>query len=119
MINLSQKSLLTLGFGLLSLFPISPIFAAEEIKFSIAPFGDFNISVDSLETFAQDGKITPEFNFYAKHLTPEELTKFHALLNKSFPLSSIEAFEFFNTSFGKEIVRQLSLAGSIPVCQQA
>ncbi|MBD2655140.1 alpha/beta hydrolase [Synechocystis sp. FACHB-383] len=114
MINLSQKSLLTLGFGLLSLFPISPISAAEEIKFSIAPFGDFNISVDSLETFAQDGKITPEFNFYAKHLTPEELTKFRALLNKSFPLSSIEAFEFFNTSFGKEIVRQLSLAINSP-----
>ena len=114
MLNLSQKLLLTLGFGVLSFFPIFPISAAEKIKFSIAPLGDFDVSINSLETFAQDGTITPEFAFYAKHLTPEELAKFRALLNKSFPLSSIEAFEFFDTSFGKEIVKQLSLAINSP-----
>ena len=114
MLNLSQKLLLTLGFGLLALFPSFPISAAEKIKFSIEPLGDFNVSINSLEIFAQDGKITPDLAFYTNHLTPEELIKFRTLLNKSFPLSSIEAFQFFNTSFGKEIIKQLSLAINSP-----
>ena len=114
MLNLSQKLLLTLGFGLLALFPSFPISAAEKIKFSIEPLGDFNVSINSLEIFAQDGKITPDLAYYTNHLTPEELIKFRTLLNKSFPLSSIEAFQFFNTSFGKEIIKQLSLAINSP-----
>ena len=114
MLNLSQKLLLTLGFGLFALFPSFPISAAEKIKFSIEPLGDFNVSINSLEIFAQDGKITPDLAFYTNHLTPEELIKFRTLLNKSFPLSSIEAFQFFNTSFGKEIIKQLSLAINSP-----
>ena len=114
MINLSQKLLLTLGFGLLSFFLSFPISAAETIKFSIEPFGDFDVSINSLATFAQNGKITPDLAFYTNHLTAEELTKFRGLLNKSFSLNSIEAFQFFNTSFGKEIVRQLSLAIKSP-----
>ena len=114
MLNLSQKLLLTLGFGLLALFPSFPISAAEKIKFSIEPLGDFNVSINSLEIFAQDGKITPDLAFYTNHLTPEELIKFRTLLNKSFPLSSIEAFQFLNTSFGKEIIKQLSLAINSP-----
>ena len=85
MINLSQKVLLTLGFGLFFFFSSFPISAAEKIKFSIEPLGDFDISVRSLETFAQEGKITPEFAFYTKYLAPEELKKFRNLLNKSFP----------------------------------
>ncbi len=114
MLNLSQKLLLTLGFGLFALFPSFPISAAEKIKFYIEPLGDFNVSINSLEIFAQDGKITPDLAFYTNHLTPEELIKFRTLLNKSFPLSSIEAFQFFNTSFGKEIIKQLSLAINSP-----
>ena len=114
MLNLSQKLLLTLGFGLFALFPSFPISAAEKIKFSIEPLGDFNVSINSLEIFAQDGKITPDLAYYTNHLTPEELIKFRTLLNKSFPLSSIEAFQFFNTSFGKEIIKQLSLAINSP-----
>jgi predicted dienelactone hydrolase len=114
MLNLSQKLLLTLGFGLFALFPSFPISAAEKIKFSIEPLGDFNVSINSLEIFVQDGKITPDLAYYTNHLTPEELIKFRTLLNKSFPLSSIEAFQFFNTSFGKEIIKQLSLAINSP-----
>lgn len=114
MINFSKKLLLTLGLGIFSLWPSFPISAAEKITFSIDPFGEFDISVNSLATFAQDGKITPEFAFYANHLTPEELAKFRALLNKSFPLSSTEAFEFFNTNFGKEVIKQLSSAINAP-----
>ncbi|ACB50599.1 unknown [Crocosphaera subtropica ATCC 51142] len=114
MINLTQRFGLTLGLGILSLLPSFPIFAAEKITFSIAPLGEFDVSVDSLGVFAKDGTITPDFAFYTKHFTPEELTKFRALLNKSFPVNEVEAFEFFNTNFGKEIVKQLSRAINAP-----
>ncbi|WP_107669369.1 alpha/beta hydrolase [Cyanothece sp. BG0011] len=114
MINLTQRFGLTLGLGILSLLPSFPILAAEKITFSIAPLGEFDVSVDSLVVFAKDGTITPDFAFYTKHFTPEELTKFRALLNKSFPLNEVEAFEFFNTNFGKEIVSQLSRAIKSP-----
>lgn len=113
-INASKKLLLTFGIGLLSLGSALPVLAAETITFSIAPLGEFDVSVDALATFAKNGKITPELAFYTNHLTPEELIKFRALLNKSFPLSSIEAFGFFNTDFGKEIVKQLSLVIKSP-----
>jgi predicted dienelactone hydrolase len=114
MINLSQKLGLTLGLGILSLWPFFPVSAAEKITFSIAPFGEFDVSVDSLVIFAQEGKITPDFAFYANHFSPEELAKLRSLLNKSFPLNEIEAFDFFNTKFGKEIVKQLSQAINSP-----
>ncbi len=114
MLNLCQKLGLIVGVGLFSLLPSFPTLAAEKITFSIAPLGTFDISVDSLAMFAQEGKITSDFAFYAKHFSPEELAKFRSLLNKSFPLSEVEAFEFFNTNFGKELVRQLSLAINSP-----
>lgn len=115
MINLSQKLGLTLGLGILLLLPSFPVLAAEKITFSLAPFGEFDISVDSLVIFAQAGKITPDFAFYANHVTPEELAKLRSLLNKSFSLNGIEAFQFFNTNFGKEIAKQLSLAINSPL----
>lgn len=113
-INASKKILLTCGMALLSLSSISPVSAAETIKFSVPILGDFDVSVDSLATFAKDSVITPDLAFYTKYLTPDELTKFRTLLGKTFPLSSIEAFKFFNTDFGKEMVKQLSFAINSP-----
>ncbi|MBE9197381.1 alpha/beta hydrolase, partial [Synechocystis sp. LEGE 06083] len=101
-----------LGIALTSSFLVlaSPraIKGAETITFSIMPLGQFDISVQSLTTFAETGTIDPDFKFYTQHLKPEELEKFRGLLNHSFKLNSIEAFRFFNTTFGKEIAQQLS-----------
>jgi predicted dienelactone hydrolase len=117
MMNLIQKLGITFGLGALSLLPSFPVLAAEKITFWLAPFGEFDIAVDGLVIFAQEGKITSDFAFYANHLSPEELAKLQALLNKSFPLSGIEAFQFFNTNFGKEIAKQLSRVINSPPAQ--
>ncbi|EAW33415.1 alpha/beta hydrolase [Lyngbya sp. PCC 8106] len=117
MINLSQKLGLTLGIGILSLLPSFSILAAEKITFSITPSVEFDISVDSLVVFAQTGKINPDFAFYAKLFSAEELAKLRSLLNKSFPVNKEEALAFFNTSFGQEIIKQLSLAINSPPAQ--
>jgi predicted dienelactone hydrolase len=117
MINLRQKLGLTLGLGLLSILPSFSVSAAEKITFYLQPFGEFDVSVKSLDIFAKDGTIKPDLAFYTKHFNAEELAKLRGLLNKSFPLNSTEAFEFFNTQFGKEIVRQLSIAINSPPAQ--
>ncbi|MBE9240379.1 alpha/beta hydrolase [Synechocystis salina] len=107
-----------LGIALTSSFLVlaSPraIKGAETITFSIMPLGQFDISVQSLTTFAETGTIDPDFKFYTQHLKPEELEKFRGLLNHSFKLNSIEAFRFFNTTFGKEIAQQLSYIIAAP-----
>ena len=43
-----------------------PSLGAERISFSLPVLGEFHLSVDSLEVFAEQGTITPEFQFYAR-----------------------------------------------------
>ncbi len=114
MANFLRKIVLTLGLAFFSFLPACRVLAAEKITFFIPPLGEFAVSVDSLVIFAEEGRITEDFRLYAKHFSPEELAKLRSFLNKVFPLNEINAFEFFNTNFGKEIVRQLSLAINSP-----
>jgi predicted dienelactone hydrolase len=110
-----QQFLVKFCLGLAVALTISPVWAADKITFFYPPFGQFDVSIKDLEIFANEGKITPSFAYYANHVTPEELTKLRSLLNKSFPLNGIEAFQFFNTNFGKEIAKQLSLTINSPL----
>jgi hypothetical protein len=45
---------------MLSLLPSFSLLAAEKITFSVFPAGEFNISLKSLETFAETGKISSD-----------------------------------------------------------
>ncbi|MBE9202447.1 alpha/beta hydrolase [Synechocystis salina LEGE 06099] len=114
MINFKHLLGVALTSSLLVLASPRIIKGAETITFSIMPLGQFDISVQSLTTFAETGTIDPDFKFYTQHLKPEELEKFRGLLNHSFKLNSIEAFRFFNTTFGKEIAQQLSYIIAAP-----
>ncbi|MEB3160433.1 MAG: alpha/beta hydrolase [Synechocystis sp.] len=103
-----------IALGVSLCLPQLPGTAAENVVFSLGPLGDFYVSVKSLETFAATGKVTPDLDFYTKHLKADELAKFRDLLNQSFPLNSVEMFEFLNTSFGKEVVKELSTMINAP-----
>jgi len=114
MIKFQRFTLAATVFSLACGQPYEPAFAANNVVFSLGPLGDFSVSVNSLETFAKKGTITPDLDFYTKHLTAEELAKFRGLLNQAFPLNSVEMFEFLNTSFGKEVVKELSTMINAP-----
>jgi predicted dienelactone hydrolase len=114
MITVQRVITIAALFGLACCPPNAPVLAAENVVFSLGPLGDFSVSVNSLEAFAKTGTITPDLEFYTKHLKADELAKFRDLLNQAFPLNSVEMFEFINTSFGKEVVKELSTMINAP-----
>ena len=71
-----KKFLRYLGLGVLYTFLTAiPGLGAERISFFYPPFGEFSLSVNSLETFAKEGKIDDELSFYASRATPQQLAQ--------------------------------------------
>ncbi|AIE75520.1 MULTISPECIES: alpha/beta hydrolase [unclassified Synechocystis] len=117
MINVKRFFRVVITAGFLTVGSPNWAIGAEKIVFSLTPLGQFDVSVESLTTFAETGNIDPDLAFYTQHLRGEELEKLRGLLNHSFKINSVEAFEFFNTAFGKEIAQQLSYIIDAPANQ--
>ena len=93
---------------------ILPAVSANRIAFSYGIYGEFYISVADLEVFAKEGKITRSFAYYADRFTPENLTKFRALLNQSFDVDVVTASTFLHLPVGEELTKELALAIDSP-----
>ncbi|MEH1868978.1 MAG: alpha/beta hydrolase [Nostoc sp.] len=103
-----KKFLRYLGLGLLSTFLTStPGLAAERISFFYPPFGEFSLSVDSLETFAKVGKIDQDFSFYASRATPQQLAQLRDLLQQRFNITPTLVSQVTYSPIGEEVVQQL------------
>ncbi len=116
-INFKKKQIkiiftvLLAGLGILSMaLKPKPILAAERISLSLPIFGEFHLSVDSLEVFAREGKITSEFNFYAKRLKPETLTRLRQILQKRFDVSPTTVSRMTNMPMGEQFLKQIGQA---------
>ena len=66
-------SLLRCSF--LSAVWITPAVSADRLAFTYGIFGEFYVSIADLETFAETGKITPHFAFYADRVSDENLAE--------------------------------------------
>ncbi|MDJ0592930.1 MAG: alpha/beta hydrolase [Pleurocapsa sp. MO_226.B13] len=84
------------GWGITTLKP-QPVTAAEEISFSRSFLGEFKLSVEDLAIFAQDGTITSEFAYYAKHLDNKTLQQLRQILQTSFDVEPITIYRVTNT----------------------
>lgn len=84
--------------------------AAERISFALPIFGEFNLSVDSLEVFAREGKITKEFDFYAKRLDDNTLERLRELLQREFELDITAIYKQTNAPIGERFLSQLGEA---------
>ncbi len=105
---LMKKFLRYLGLSLLSTFLTStPGLGAERISFSYPPFGEFSLSVNSLETFAKEGKIDQDFSFYASRATPEQLAQLRDLLQQRFNVTPTLVSQVTYSPIGEEVVQQL------------
>ncbi|MBN3885713.1 MAG: alpha/beta hydrolase [Nostoc sp.] len=103
-----KKFLRYLGLGLLSTFlTATPGLGAERISFYYPPFGEFSLSVDSLETFAKEGKIDQDFSFYASRATPEQLAQLRDLLQKRFNVTPTLLSQVTYSPIGEQLVQQL------------
>ncbi|MEH2161483.1 MAG: alpha/beta hydrolase [Nostoc sp.] len=103
-----KKFLRYLGLGLLSTFLTStPGLAAERISFYYPPFGEFYLSVDSLETFAKVGKIDQDFSFYASRATPQQLAQLRDLLQQKFNVTPTLVSQLTYSPIGEQVMEQL------------
>ena len=103
-----KKFLRYLGLGVLSTFlTATPGLGAERISFYYPPFGEFSLSVNSLETFAKEGKIDQDFSFYASRATPEQLAQLRDLLQQRFNITPTLVSQVTYSPIGEQLVQQL------------
>ncbi|MBD0300815.1 MAG: alpha/beta hydrolase, partial [Tolypothrix sp. T3-bin4] len=97
-----------LGLGLLSTFlTATPGLGAERISFYYPPFGEFSLSVDSLETFAKEGRIDQDFSFYASRATPQQLAQLRDLLQQRFNVTPTLVSQVTYSPIGEQVMQQL------------
>lgn len=86
----------------------SPGLCADRIAFYYPPFGEFTLSADDLETFAQTGKITEGFAFYASRIPKAQLAQFRELLRTPFPVNATLASQLTYSPLGESVVKRLA-----------
>ena len=70
-----------------------PAKSAEYIYFNYGPL-KLSLSRESIEIFANEGRITKEFEFYAQMLNPEALEQLRMLLQKRIKISPVAISRF-------------------------
>lgn len=92
---------------LLAVFKVKPVLSAERVVFSIPVLGDFYVAVDSLETFAETGEITPDFNFYAKRLSPRALDRLRRVLRHNLDVSLTNVWRLTTMPMGEDYLKRV------------
>ena len=113
LVNLINKACLLLSLGILPVL-VKPKLAlsAERISAYIGPL-QISISVDSLETFAQEGKINSDLALITNRLDEETLVKFREILQKRFELGPAEIYRVARVPMVERMVSQLGRAVQI------
>jgi predicted dienelactone hydrolase len=83
-----------------------PIRAAEKLYLTYGPLG-ISVSVASLETFAKEGKINKDLEFFLGQATPEQQAQFRAALVERADVDPLLVSRFFNTEIGEDILAQI------------
>ena len=111
----SNKNWSWLALGMLQLGCCIGVEAALEreaiaAKRVILNYGalEFDVSVNSLETYAETGKIEDELKSYAGFLTPEQLEQFKVGLTTSADFSHLAIAQFLYSFQGETILRRVS-----------
>ena len=98
---------LTMLSLLAGLVPLGlPAVAAERVRFQ---FGELSrdVSVPSLVTFTETGRVNPDLQSYFNLLKPQQQQSLRNLLNQSVPVTDVMASNFLSTPLGKRSLQQL------------
>jgi predicted dienelactone hydrolase len=96
----------TCGMFFILLTPTRSL-SAERITFYYPPFGDFSVSTYDLEVFANTGKVTTDFDYYARRVSPEQLKQLQDLLSTRFQVSPTLISQFTYLPVGETVLRRL------------
>lgn len=103
-----QRLRFSFSLGILStIFAPLPSFAAERIVFTYPPFGDFYISIKSLEIFAKQGEVPDDLGFYTRNASPAQLIAVRDVLTRRFKVSHITVSQFTYSPIGETILKRL------------
>lgn len=83
-----------------------PALSAERIYFSYGPFEE-SISVNSLETYAKEGKIDSDLAASLRDANAQQLTQLREMLLNRIPLSPLEVSQFLYTPTGERLLQRL------------
>lgn len=93
--------------GCLSVFLTAiPLNAAEKLYLSYGPLM-FSLQVKSLETFAKDGTINKDLDFYLQRATPQQQAEFREALVKRVDINPVLISRFYNSKIGEDILTRL------------
>ncbi len=81
--------------------------SAERIVFKVPNLTDLYMSVDSLEVFAKEGKITNDFGFYAAFMEEPDLAKLQKVLQKRFEVPPDLVTRITNMAMGEDFLKHL------------
>jgi predicted dienelactone hydrolase len=83
-----------------------PVRAAEKLYLTYGPL-QLSVSVASLETFAKEGKINKDLEFFLGQATPEQQAQFREALVERANLDPLVVSRFFNTEIGEAILTRI------------
>ena len=96
-----------LFFGiLLTILLPKPAISAERIYLLYGPF-KFSLSVEALEIYATEGRITSEFAFYANRFDESTLLQLRQMLQKRYDLNQVTVHRFTRTAMGEELLKSM------------
>ncbi|MGL5080895.1 MAG: alpha/beta hydrolase [Microcoleaceae cyanobacterium] len=100
---------MSLFVSLISLCIVSdkrPVFGAEKIVLSYPP-AEIYMSVDALETFVEQGKITREFGAYSQFVDQQTLAQLRQAFQKRFDFPPEIVSRVVNMPIGKVVMRRI------------
>lgn len=104
---LCRRWLTSLGLSSLSILGLSGSgLAAERLYITYGPFGQ-TVSVESIETFARQGKIPHELDGYSGLFNDTQLTEIQRLLLSRANLNHVAIAQFFYSEPGEVLLRRL------------
>lgn len=97
----------SLTFGIVSsAIAAFPAVAAERITTFYGSL-QFSLSVEALEVYATQGKVTDELAFYTKRATPQQLAQLRSLLQQRVPVNPVLISQLTYAPLGEAILQQV------------
>jgi predicted dienelactone hydrolase len=86
----------------------TPGLAAEQVELTLKPFGKFMIPVADLDSFAQKGEVSKQFQFFAKVAPDKQLEELREILQQRYEVSPTTIEQFTATQVGQDLLKQLT-----------
>jgi hypothetical protein len=84
-----------------------PVLSAERVVLSVPILGEFTVSRESLEQFAEDGTISRELGLYTRYLSQDELTLFQEFLQKRVEMNPVVISRFTQVGMGETLLKRM------------